>query len=99
MAQEHEIVAELRHSGSRLWSSVDCDVRPNCIVVYARLSTHPRLDVAGALAESEELLKAVLERRLEGRRSWVAAVQWSERLCRTIRPAADVAPSAAPSHR
>jgi hypothetical protein len=80
------IVAELRDSGSRLWSSVECDVKQHCVVVYARLYTHPRLDLEGALAESERLLKDVLGRRLEGQKNWVAAVQWSERLCKTFTP-------------
>jgi hypothetical protein len=57
-------------------------------VVYARLCAHPRLDVDGALVESERLLKSVIERRLEGRKRWVAAVHWSHRLCKTIVPTA-----------
>lgn len=83
------IVAELRDSGSLLWSSVECDIRQHCVVVYARLYTHSRLDIEGALAESERLLKAVLGRRLDGHKHWVAAVQWSERLCKTFTPQAD----------
>jgi hypothetical protein len=78
------LVAELRDSGSRLWSSVECDVKPHCVVIYARLYTHTRLDIDGALAESEKLLKSVLSRRLDGQKSWVAAVQWSDRLCKTF---------------
>ena len=35
--------------------------------------------------ESERVLKTVLERRLEGG-GWMAAVQWSERLCKTFIP-------------
>jgi hypothetical protein len=79
-----DLVAELRDSGSRLWSSVECDVKQHCVVVYARLYMHSRLDVDGALAESEQLLKSVLGRRLDGHKSWVAAVQWSDRLCKTF---------------
>ena len=75
-------------SGSRLWSSVQCDVTQHCIVVYARLYGASLLDVDGALAESERLLKSVIERRLDGRKSWVAAVHWSDRLCKTIVPTA-----------
>jgi hypothetical protein len=82
--EDYGIVAELLDSGSRLWSSVECDVRQHCIVVYARLYSHSRLDVDGALAESERLLKSVIERRVDGRKSWVAAVQWSDRLCKTF---------------
>jgi hypothetical protein len=78
------LAAELLDSGSRLWSSVECDVKPHCVVVYARLNTHPRLDIDGALAESERLLTSVLGRRLDGQKSWVAAVQWSDRLCKTF---------------
>jgi hypothetical protein len=77
-------VAELRDSGSLLWSSVECEVKPHCVVVYARLYTSSRLDIDGALAESERLFKSVLGRRLDGRKSWVAAVQWSDRLCKTF---------------
>jgi hypothetical protein len=84
--EDYGIVAELLDSGSRLWSSVECDVKQHCIVVYARLYMHSRLDVDGALAESERLLKSVIERRLDGRKDWVAAVQWSDRLCKTFTP-------------
>jgi hypothetical protein len=92
---DYGIAAELLDSGHRLWSSVECDVKQHCIVVYAQLFIHPRLDVNGALAESERLLKSVLERRLEGRKRWVAAVQWSSRLCKTIVPR--TAPSEPPA--
>jgi hypothetical protein len=88
---DHGIEAELRDTGSWLWSSVECDVKQHCVVVYARLYPHPRLDLAGALAESERLLKAVLGRRLDGQKNWVAAVQWSERLCKTFTPRTDLA--------
>jgi hypothetical protein len=87
MDDDYGIAAELLDSGSGLWSSVACDVKQHCIVVYAQLYVHPRLDVDGALAESERLLTSVLERRLEGRKRWVAAVQWNDRLCKTIVPA------------
>jgi hypothetical protein len=82
--EEHDILAELRDGASGLWSSVECDVKRDCIVVYARLWTHPHIDLESALAESERLLKSVIERRLEGRRAWLAAVQWSDRLCKTF---------------
>ena len=73
MRDERDIAAELRDSGGRLWSSVECDMTRDCVVVYARLCTHPRIDIQ------------VLERRLEGG-GWMAAVQWSERLCKTFIP-------------
>ncbi len=87
MYDERDIVAELQNSGGRLWSSVECDVKRNHIVVYARLSVHPQTDLQSALAESERVLNAVMERRSDGSRSWLAAVQWSERLCKTFSPA------------
>jgi hypothetical protein len=83
---DYGIAAELLDSGNRLWSQVECDVKQHCIVVYARLYAHPRLDVDGALVESERLLKSVIERRLQGRKRWVAAVHWSNRHCKTIVP-------------
>jgi hypothetical protein len=92
---DHGIAAELLDSGSLLWSSVECDVKQNCVVVYARLYTHSRVDIEGALAESERLLKSVIERRLAGQKSWVAAVQWSDRLCKTFMPSPDAATNAA----
>ncbi len=85
MRDERDIAAELRDSGGRLWSSVECDMTRDRVVVYARLCTHPRIDIQVALAESERVLKTVLERRLEGG-GWMAAVQWSERLCKTFIP-------------
>ncbi len=88
MYDERDIVTELRNSGGRLWSSVECDVKASHIVVYARLSVHPQTDLQNALAESERVLNAVMERRSDGRRSWLAAVQWSERLCKTFTPEA-----------
>ena len=88
MYDERDIAAELRSSGGPLWSSVECDVKRNHIVVYARLSVHPQTDLQNALAESERVLNAVMERRLDGTRSWLAAVQWSERSCKTFSPAA-----------
>jgi hypothetical protein len=91
MHDERDIVTELRNSGGRLWSSVECDVKRNHIVVYARLSVHPQTDLQHALAESERVLTSVMERRLDGGRSWLAAVQWSERLCKTFSPAASAA--------
>ena len=94
MHDQHDLVAELRDGSSGLWSSVECEVRRDCVVVYARLVAHARVDLAQALAESEQVLNSVLARRLEGGRSWLAAVQWSERLCKTFRPV----PAADTSH-
>lgn len=88
MYDERDIVAELQNSGGRLWSSVECDVKRDCIVVYARLTVHPQTDLQTALAESERVLNAVMERSLDGSRNWLAAVQWSERLCKTFSPVA-----------
>jgi hypothetical protein len=79
----HLIASELLQCGDALWSSVECDVKRECVVIYARLRANPSLGVEHALAESERVFKSVLEHRLEGH-PWLAAVQWSERLCRTF---------------
>lgn len=86
MREERDIAAELRGSGSGLWSSVECDVKRDRIVVYARLVPHRQADLERALAESERVLKSVLEQRAASASRWLAAVQWSERLCRTFMP-------------
>jgi hypothetical protein len=91
MNQRDDIVAELLETGRELWSRVECDVKRDRLVIYARLSATPNLQQA--LEESERVLAAVLERRLVGQ-NWVAAVQWSERLCRTIEPAVTVSSAA-----
>ena len=82
---EHLIASELLRCGDSLWSWVECDVKRDCVVIYARLRANPSLGVEHALAESERVFKSVLEHRLE-RHNWLAAVQWSERLCRTFTP-------------
>ena len=79
-----DIATELLQSGRSLWSSVECDVKRDCVVVYARLRADPPLGIEGALVESERLLKSVLESRVGDDDQWLAAVQWSERLCRTF---------------
>jgi hypothetical protein len=79
----HDIATELLQSGHSLWSSVECDVKRDYLVVYARLRADPPLGIEGALVESERLLKSVLEPRV-GDDPWLAAVQWGERLCRTF---------------
>jgi hypothetical protein len=81
---DQALADELLVCGGELWSSVKCDMKRDCVVVYARLCPHPCLDIDGALAESERLLKSVLERRLDRHKTWVAAVQWSNRLSKTI---------------
>ncbi len=81
------LAAELLGTANRLWSSVECDVQRNCVVIYARLRTLPRLDLEHALSESERVLNTVLGKRLEDRK-WLASVRWGDRLCRTFAPAA-----------
>jgi hypothetical protein len=90
-----DLEAELRSSGGFLWSSVECDVRPRGVVVYARLCTHETFDIEGALVRSERLITSVLARHLAPNRTWVAAVQWHDRLCRTFtaRPESRIARS------
>lgn len=96
MYDERDIAAELKSSGNGLWSSVECDVKRDRIVVYARLVAHARTDLENALAESERVLKTVLGGRAQSNHGWLAAVQWSERLCKTFTPEAAVeSPSAA----
>jgi hypothetical protein len=82
---EDSLAAELLRSGESLWSAVECDVKPQCVIVYARLTTPTQTTLETALVESERVLTHVLDRRLDGQ-SWLAAVHWSGRLCRTIRP-------------
>jgi len=77
--ETHNIAAELLQSGDALWSSVECDVKHDCVIVYARLRANPALGVEGALAASQRVLCTVLDGR-----EWLAAVQWSDRLCRTF---------------
>lgn len=77
--ETQNITAELLESGDSLWSSVECDMKRDRVIVYARLRADPPLGVAGALAESERVLSSVLDGH-----HWLAAVQWSERLCRTF---------------
>ncbi len=79
------LASELVRRGDALWSSVECDVRRDCVVVYARLRANPSFGVEHALAESERVFKSVLESRHEVPK-WLATVQWSERLCKTFSP-------------
>jgi hypothetical protein len=69
--------------GRELFSSIECDIWRDRVVVYARLNATPNLE--RALQESERLLTTVLERL--DTPDWIAAVHWSERMCRTIAPA------------
>jgi hypothetical protein len=77
--ERHSIAAQLLETGDSLWSSVECDVKRDRVIVYARLHANPPLGVEGALVASERVLASVL-----GGRDWLAAVQWSDRLCRTF---------------
>lgn len=86
MHDNRDIAAALRDSGNGLWSSVECDVTRDRIVVYARLLARASTDIESALAESERVLNDVLGQRAEGSNGWLAAVQWSERLCKTFTP-------------
>ena len=85
MQDELSLAADLLDRPERLWTSVECAVKPECVVVYARLHAHPTLDLERALADSERVLNTVLGERSDGR-TWVAAVQWSYRVCRTFTP-------------
>ena len=75
----HDIAAELLSSGDSLWSSVECDLKRDRVIVYARLRVNPPRGVESALAASERVFYSVLDGH-----DWLAAVQWSERLCRTF---------------
>jgi hypothetical protein len=76
----HKLAADLIRSGDALWSSVACEMKRDRIIVYARLSAHRARGVQVALVESERVLNSVLAGC-----DWVAAVQWSDRLCRTFK--------------
>jgi hypothetical protein len=81
--EQDSITQELLQSGNSLWSSVECDVMRDYVVVYARLHTTAPQGIEGALAESERVFELVLGRHLAGH-NWLAAVHWSDRLCRTF---------------
>jgi hypothetical protein len=82
MPEPNDIAAQILTMGRELFSSIECDVWRDRVVVYARLRSTPNLE--RALEESERLLGGVLE-TLETQ-NWIAAVHWSERMCRTIAP-------------
>jgi hypothetical protein len=80
MLEPDRIEAELRAIGRGLFLGVECDIWRDRVVVYARLCATPNLE--RALEESERLLNSVLGRL--DTQDWIAAVHWSERMCRTI---------------
>jgi hypothetical protein len=82
LAETDHIEAQILSMGRQLFSSIECDIWRNRVVVYARLSATPNLE--RALQESERLLTSVLQRL--DTQDWIAAVHWSERMCRTIAP-------------
>jgi hypothetical protein len=83
MPELDDIELKLLTIGRDLFSDVECDVWRDRVVVYARLGATPNLE--HALRESERLLTSVLS-SLDAQ-DWIAAVHWSERMCRTIKPA------------
>jgi hypothetical protein len=78
LMKTHSIAAQLLQSGDSLWSSVECDVKCDRVIVYARLRANPPQGVEGALSESERVFNSVLAG------DWLATVHWSGRLCRTF---------------
>jgi hypothetical protein len=82
MHETDDIEAQLRTVGRGLFAAVECDVWRDRVLVYARLGTTPNLE--HALRESERLLTSVLGSL--DTQDWIAAVHWSERMCRTIKP-------------
>jgi hypothetical protein len=82
MAEPDHIADQILSIGRELFSSIECDVWRDRVVVYARLKATPNLE--RALEESERLLARVLETL--DTQDWIAAVHWSERMCRTIAP-------------
>ena len=84
---------ELLSAGGRLWKSVVCDGTRGRWVVYASLrASEPDAPAArgapiapAAFAESAEILRRVLDDRLNTR-DWIAAVLCGGRLSCTIRP-------------
>jgi len=84
---------ELLSQGSRLWESVECDDTRGRWIVYANLKPVPDarehadargLDAQPVLVESAEIIRRVLDNRLNTR-DWIAAVLWGGRLSCTIR--------------
>ena len=82
VAEPDHIADQILSIGRELFSSIECDIWRDRVVVYARLSTTPNLE--RALKESEQLLAGVLGTL--DTQNWIAAVHWSERMCRTIAP-------------
>jgi len=82
VAEPDHIAEQILSIGGELFSSIECDIWRDRVVVYARLGTTPNLE--RALKESEQLLARVLGTL--DTQNWIAAVHWSERMCRTIAP-------------
>ncbi|HEY3516114.1 MAG TPA: hypothetical protein VGL98_03635 [Gammaproteobacteria bacterium] len=82
MPEPDHIADHILTIGRDLFSSIECDIWRDRVVVYARLRATPNLE--RALEESERLLGGALG-TLETQ-DWIAAVHWSERMCRTIVP-------------
>jgi len=77
------IASELLKSGTELWSAVECDVRGECLVIYAQLTTDPQPKGYDLLAESKRVIGDVLQRRL-GCGQWLATVHWNGRVSYTF---------------
>ncbi len=75
---------ELQSAGGALWSAVECDRKYDRWVVSANLRSADG-SAARAIAESERLLKDVLDRRLRDR-DWLAVVLCGGRVSHTVRP-------------
>ena len=85
MNDKLNIASELLQSGAELWSAVQCDVKGDCLVIYAELTTDPKPEVSDVLMESKRLVREVLQRRLGGR-EWLATVHWNGRISYTFAP-------------
>lgn len=75
---------ELLSAGGSLWSAIECDREHDRWVVYASLRPAEG-GTEWALAESERLLRDVLDRRLSAR-DWVAVVLCGDRVSHTVKP-------------
>jgi len=85
MNDKLSIASELLRSGADLWSAVQCDVRGDCVLIYAELTTDPKPAVCDVLLESKRLVREVLQRRL-GRGDRLARVHWNGRISYTFAP-------------
>jgi hypothetical protein len=75
---------ELLSAGFSLWSKVECGREHDRWVVYANLRSADD-DPERALAESERILRRVLDTRLSAR-DWMAVVLCGGRVSHTVRP-------------